>query len=115
MSSSTNKLSNIPPNILFTKKLPIQQTVAERLRGECLDQRTQTEVNAGHHKKPQAPYLVDVLWEEYEAGHGEHVLGNVDREGEEVAQRAHYVPLMPHPGKSVVLCRFPDSLFFHRS
>ena len=65
-----------------------------RLRGERFDEGAETKVDAGHHKEPQALYLVDrSRREEYEAGHGEDVLGYADHEGEEVAECADHVPL----------------------
>ena len=46
---------------LFKRRLPKQQAVSERGRGEGLDEGTQAEVDAGHRKEPQAADLVVVL------------------------------------------------------
>ena len=61
-------------------------------------------MNAGHDKKPQPLYLdaLYALGEEDKAGHCEHMLGNAHHEGEEVAECAHDIPLVPHPGEGVV-------------
>ena len=54
-------------------------------------------MNAGHHEEPEPADLFDAVGEEDEADHGEDVLRDADREGQEVAERAHHVPLVPHP------------------
>ena len=49
---------------LFKRRLPKQQAVSERGRGEGLDEGTQAEVDAGYRKEPKAADLVDGLYRE---------------------------------------------------